>query len=619
MSDGLLNGVHSPQDIKRLSFDQLHDLAGEIRQLLITQVAQGGGHLASNLGAVELTLALHKVFDLPNDQIVWDVGHQSYTHKIITGRREAFSTLRQKDGLSGFPKRDESEYDAFIAGHASASISAACGLARANAINRSDNYVVAVIGDGALTGGMAYEGLNNAGRGRDNLIVVLNDNDMSISPNVGAMAKYLARVRSRPFYFRLKDVFERLLLHIPLIGRPLRDLLFKSKSLLKDALYRSTLFENMGFLYLGPINGHDIKAMCEVLSRARSLKRPVLLHVNTIKGKGYSFAEEKPHLFHGISGFDMETGDIGSSGENFSCRFGKELVRFAQDDNRICAITAAMMEGTGLTEFAQTFKNRFYDVGIAEEHAVTFAGGLAAGGMLPVFAVYSTFLQRGYDQVIHDLALQKLKVVLAVDRAGLVGEDGETHQGIFDVPFLRSVPGITIYSPATYSELSYCLDRALYKDPGVVAVRYPRGGAPLLPDDYHFNGRPFELYGGGKADTLIVAYGRLFAQAVGAREQLLAHGADTDILKLSRIAPLDKSYFEQMFAYKEIHIFEECVREGCVGEAIAARLLELGFSGACHVHAIDDGIVKQGKLAELLAELELDARGMTSAVVGHAL
>ena len=443
----LLNKIHSPDDLKELNLNQLNQLCREIRDKLIETVSQNGGHLASNLGVVELTVAIHKVFNTPEDALVWDVGHQCYVHKILTGRLDQIDSIRTEGGLSGFPKRRESRYDSFNTGHSSTSISSAFGIANAKALQNQAGKVIAVIGDGALSGGLAYEGLNNAGRFKKNFIVILNDNNMSISRNVGSMARYLAGIRAKPAYLRTKHRIEKILLHIPCVGKIIRNFLQYSKSFLKNLLYKSTLFEDMGFMYYGPFDGHDLGKLIDILQVAKNFKKPVLIHVVTKKGKGYPFAEKDPKSFHGVSAFDIETGETPAGGKNFSSVFGTLLCCMTEADPRICAITAAMISGTGLTEYSRIFRDHCFDVGIAEEHAVTFAGGLAAGGMLPVFAVYSSFLQRGYDQIIHDAALQNAKVTFAIDRAGIVGEDGETHQGLFDVAFLNTIPNITVFSP----------------------------------------------------------------------------------------------------------------------------------------------------------------------------
>ena len=613
MSD-LLNGINSPEDLKKLTVGQLDELCGEIRGRILETVSQNGGHLASNLGVVELTVALHRVFSSPEDKIIWDVGHQSYTHKILTGRRGRISTIRTKGGLSGFPNRQESAYDPFNSGHSSTSISAALGIAKAKELNGTPGHVVAVIGDGALTGGLAYEGLNNAGRFRKNFIVILNDNKMSISRNVGGMARYLAHIRTKPAYFKIKGRLEAALDHIPLVGKPLRHFLTGFKSVLKQVLYDSTIFEDMGFYYYGPFDGHDVGKLTEVFQNVRSIEHPVLLHVVTRKGKGYPYAEQNPGAFHGISGFDIETGKTVPSGECFSKVFGDYLCSLAASDSRICAITAAMQEGTGLTGFAQKFPDHFFDVGIAEEHAVTFAGGLAAGGMIPVFAVYSTFLQRAYDQIIHDVGLQRVKVTLAVDRAGVVGEDGETHQGIFDVPFLSSIPGIAIYSPAYYDELYACFQHALYDCPGFAAVRYPRGPQLFRPFDFQSSGRPSDYYGDGDANIAVVTYGRLFSFACTALSELRQKGVNVRIIKLNRIFPLDGDAVESALKAKSVFFFEEGIQKGGIGEHFDCCLSGRGFQGRFFLRAIT-GFVAHATMAEALAELGLDDRGMIEMIL----
>ncbi len=471
----LLDSIHSPADVRALPEGQLPQLCQELREFLVKSVSQTGGHLASNLGAVELTVAIHRVFDTERDRLVFDVGHQCYVHKMLTGRRERFATLRQLDGLSGFPKPHESVHDAFIAGHASNSVSVALGMARARTLGGEDYRVLALIGDGALTGGLAYEGLNNAGASGEPLIVILNDNGMSINPNVGAMPSHLARLRSRPGYYHFKKWYRSL------FGpRPMKNLLYrfnhKVKTFLKRNLFPgSTLFEDMGFTYLGPVDGHDLPRLCDTLDWARELDCPVVVHVNTVKGKGWSFAERNPDMYHGVGPFDLESGLLKKAGEeSFSSVFGKALADFAREDSRVCAVTAAMADGTGLSGFAKTFPDRFFDVGIAEGHGVSMAAGMAARGLLPVFAVYSTFLQRSYDMLIHDVALEQLHVVLGVDRAGLVGADGETHHGCFDPLFLPALPGYTVLCPASFAELRRMLRRAPF------GAQRP-GGRPLSP------------------------------------------------------------------------------------------------------------------------------------------
>lgn len=617
-SDRLLDKIDSPADLKGLTLAELKRLCGEIRKELINTVSANGGHLASNLGVVELTVAIHKAFDSPNDQIVWDVSHQCYPHKLLTGRRDEFKTIRQYGGISGFTKPNESVHDPFGAGHSSTSISAASGLARAKTLKGEDGYVVAVIGDGALSGGLAYEGINNAGRNHDRLIIILNDNKMSISKNVGAMARHLALIRIKPWYFRVKDAIENILIHTPLIGNIIRNALIASKSFIKNALYHSTVFEEMGLIYMGPVDGHNIEQTLRVLERAKKLKRPVLIHVMTVKGKGYSFAENDPGAFHGVSKFDVDTGDPISpvSCDTYSEIFGRALCLAAESDSRVCAITAAMKDGTGLAEFSELFKNRFFDVGIAEEHAVVFAAGLARNGMLPVFAVYSTFLQRAYDQIIHDAALQKLKVVFAVDRAGIVGEDGETHQGIFDNAMLTEIPGITVFSPCTGDELQNFLYSAMYGCEGPAAVRYPRGAPEDAPEGFHPSYENFDIFNGEeKSDTLIVTYGRLFYSAARAVKLLKKQNINAAVLKLNRIKPIDKTCFEICRYYKKIFFFEEGIKIGGVGEQFCIKLYENGFEGKYFIHAIDDHFVVQGNAKRLLSDLGLDEKGMAAAVI----
>ncbi len=603
----ILNRVNDPKDIRSMSEEELEALCGELRDFLITHVARTGGHLASNLGVVELTLALHRVFNTPHDSLVWDVGHQCYTHKIITGRRDRFSTLRQPGGLSGFPKPLESPYDVFVTGHSTTSISAAYAIACANKLKGSDDYAVAVIGDGAFTGGMAYEALNNAGRSKTNLVIVLNHNSMSISKNVGAFARYLAVIRSKPSYLRLKEWTENALDHIPVLGERMKEALRSSKSLLKFILYHSTFFEELGFAYFGPVDGHDLPALEQVLTRAKALHRPAFVYVETTKGKGYEYAEKNPAVYHGISRFDVETGNPDVSLEDsFSAVFGQELCELAEKDSRICAITAAMKAGTGLTEFSGKFRNRFFDVGIAEQHAVTFAAGLASQKLLPVVAIYSTFLQRAYDQILHDAAISRLHIVLAVDRAGLVGDDGETHQGIYDVAFLGTIPGVTVYSPATNRELKAQLEKALYRTDGVVAIRYPKGSDA---GEEEFGSDPaadwvFEQNGGRIA---AVSYGRI---SNSLRRAIQNIRRPVDFLKLNRIFPLEDALVQQLMEYQRIIFFEETESAGSVAERLCFQLSVKGFSGRFQAVTLPDAFISQGKVPELLKKYKLDQASM---------
>lgn len=609
-----LKNIKSPKDVQKLDFDELYALAAEIRQVLIDTVSHTGGHLASNLGVVELTLAIHKMFQSPRDRIVWDVGHQAYTHKLITGRLEQFDTLRQKDGISGFCHPNESEHDTFYSGHSGTSISSAYGIAQSNRIKKNNNYTVAVIGDGSLTGGLVYEAMNNAGRSQTNLIVILNDNEMSISPNVGSVAKYLTRIRTKKRYVRMKAKLERALEKIPVVGHQMASQIFRLKTNIKNMMYESTIFEKMGFRYMGPVDGHNIEMLCEALDTAKSVGVPILLHVNTVKGKGYDYAEKDPSHFHGISNFDVETGEFVSKDDTFCGEFGKLMCKMAKEDKRITLITAAMSLGTGLSSFAQEFPERFFDVGIAEEHAVTFASGLSKGGMLPVFAVYSTFLQRCYDEIIHDGALQDQKMVLAVDRAGFVGDDGETHNGLYDVAFLQSIPKVTVYSPATYDEMKVDFGNAFYRDTDVVVVRYPRGGELAVPEDYQPSFGMFDIYGDETADTAIVTYGRIFGQAAKAVKILRDKNISVKVIKLNRIKPIDLKAVDEAMQCRRIYFCEEGVRSGGIGEKLAATLLERGYKGVYKIKAVEDCFVKQAKVDELIKQYGFDGESIAEAV-----
>ena len=579
----VLPRIHGTEDVRKLNMEELEQLCRDVRARLLQTVSQTGGHLSSNLGVVELTVALHHTFCLPHDQIVWDVGHQCYTHKLLTGRNDRFDTLRQEGGLSGFPCPAESPCDVFVAGHSSTSVSAALGMAEAKALSGDDGYVVAVIGDGALTGGLAYEGLSNAGRSKDRLIVILNDNGMSINANVGFVARHLAVLRARPSYLRLKNGFARAVRHIPLIGKPLHRALLHTKMNLKRSLYKeSSWFEQLGFYYLGPIDGHSLPALLNALQSAREITGPVLLHVETKKGKGYTPAERSPDRFHGVSPFDPATGETAPPPSvSFSHVFGEELTRLAEKDSRICAITAAMTDGTGLSEFARRFRNRCFDVGIAEEHAVTFASGLARNGMLPIFAVYSPFLQRCYDQLLNDTALNHTHIVLAVDRAGAVPDDGETHQGIFDVPLLFTIPGVTVFSPATYGELRIQLHQAIYDTPGIAVVRYPKGQEWPIPVPFRSDGSPYTLWEKPDADAVLLSYGRLFATAAQAAE-----GHPVSLVKLNRLFPRDEQLICALLRYKKVLIAEEGSAAGGVGQEIAAELTLQGYTGRVYVRAV---------------------------------
>lgn len=611
-----LKSIKTPKDLKKLSDAEIETLAAEIREVLIETLSKNGGHLASNLGVVELTLALHSVFNSPYDHIVWDVGHQIYTHKLLTGRFEKFNTIRKQGGLSGFSRPNESEYDVFFSGHSGTALSSTLGIAQAKQLKKDNSFTVAVIGDGSFTGGLVYEAINNLGRVNGRFIVVLNENEMSISKNVGSLARYLAVIRSKPRYYRLKAKTESALSHIPFVGKRLSMSVFRLKTLIKNAIYKSTWFEEMGFRYIGPIDGHNIRQLTEALNSAKMVNHPVLLHVYTVKGKGCDFAEREPTAYHGISKFDIETGEPIPAGKNFSAQFGEFLCDAASKDRRICAITAAMSFGTGLDPFKEKYENRFFDVGIAEEHAVTFASGLAKLNMVPVFAVYSTFLQRCYDQLLHDAALQKLKIIIAIDRAGFVGEDGEAHQGIYDVAFLNSIPDITVYSPSTYDEMKQFFADALYRDKNVVAVRYPRGSEGKIPADFKSSYGSYDMYGEENARTVLVVYGRLFSYACEAAGFLRGKGINTRILKLNRIKPIDKAAVEAVMGSDRIFFFEEGVRSAGAGEKMALELLERGYRGSFSLTAADDCFVEQGPVSTLLGRFGLDTEGIVSAVIG---
>lgn len=609
-----LENIHAPSDIKKLNIKQLNELCNEIRDTLVSTVSVNGGHLASNLGVVELTVAMHKVFNSPSDQFVFDVGHQCYTHKILTGRYDKFSTLRTEGGISGFTRPVESEHDIFSSGHSSISVSAANGLAKAKALKGEKGKVLAVIGDGALTGGMVYEAFNTAARHNNNLIVILNDNKMSISENVGSVAKHLAVVRTTPTYFSFKSRLESFLLKLPLIGAPIVRNLSNVKNSLKRRLFHSTFFEDFGFRYYGPIDGHDLNILIDALTVAKSCNHSVLIHINTIKGKGYDFAEQNPTQFHGIGQFNIETGEPLSSGPTFSSTFGDMMCEFSAKDSRICAITAAMEEGTGLSHYAKEYKYRFFDVGIAEPHAVTFASGLARNGMLPVFAVYSTFLQRCYDQLVHDCAMQDLKVIFAIDRAGFVGEDGESHQGVFDVSFLNSIPGMTIYSPSSFDELRNAFYFAFYKEKKMVAIRYPRGCQRELPADYEFSAEDYQIYGEKNAEIAIVTYGRLFSNACHAYEKLKKQGISVKIVKLNKIKPIDIHSVFAVEHCKKVCFYEESIRSGGVGEHFSAMLIQLGFHGVYKHIAVTDEFIRQTSVARQMEIYKMDVDSIVDEV-----
>lgn len=605
----LLDQIHSPEDLRALDKLQLRSLCDEIRQFLVLNVSKTGGHLASNLGIVELSLAIERVFDTSKDRLVFDVGHQSYVHKILTGRRARFADLRSYQGMAGFPKPEESSTDAFVAGHASSSVSTALGMARARTLLQQSYHVIALLGDGAMTGGLAYEGMNDAGESHEPLIVILNDNGMSITPNVGGIAQHLSILRTRAGYFRLKKFYRSLTRTLP-GGRAVYRFTHKLKERWKRMLLGSTLFEEMGFEYYGPVDGHDLSRLEYMLRLVKDRQKPILLHVITQKGKGYAPAEANPDVFHGIGVFDPESGKPPYCAHlpSFSDTFGKTLCELAAQEPRVCAITAAMLHGTGLTEFSKNYPARCFDVGIAEGHAVSMAGGLAKQGMIPVVAVYSTFLQRAYDMILQDVAMLNLHVVFAVDRAGLVGEDGETHQGIFDINFLRSVPHMQILCPSNQAELKVMLRRAVLEMDGPVAVRYPRGcdGAftqvaqsPLLRQGQ---------------DITLVTYGSLINQVLQAAELLKERGVSAEVLKLPCVKPIDiAAIAASVRKTGHLLVAEEAVCIGCAGKEIAALLRTSGIAVPTKLVNIGDRFVPHGAVPKLYEMLGLDAESLAKA------
>lgn len=602
----ILNTIESPKQLKSLSMDELTTLCDEARDCIINTVSKNGGHLASNLGSVELTVALHKVFNSPDDSILFDVGHQSYTHKLLTGRFKSFSTLRTEDGVSGFTDPCESEYDAFISGHSSSAVSAAYGIYKAKKINGEKGTAVAVVGDGAMTGGMVFEAINNIGADKAKFLIVLNDNEMSISQNVGSLARHLNKIRSKSSYHSFKDKLARFLNAVPLIGKGLYKLLFCSKIVLKNAIYHSNVFEGLGLNYLGPVDGHNLKEVINLLSIAKNQDRPTILHVVTVKGKGYEFAEKDAGKYHGVGSFDVEKGVEDRLKSDYSAVVGATLCDMAQKDKKICAITAAMAEGTGLYEFSQRFSNRFFDVGIAEEHAMTFSAGLASGGLKPYFAVYSSFLQRAFDQIIHDVAIGSLPVKILVDRAGLVGEDGKTHHGLFDISFLTLVPNMTVYSPASFDELRGVLAKTTdFSSP--VAVRYPRG-EELKKDLFPFTDKNFDVFG-EICDTALVTFGRLsfFAYEV-------AYEKGVSFVKLNKLSPFDDELLDELSKYKKLCFFEEGIKSGGISEQISSALNEKGFKGEIVINAVNDSFVSCASYERQLSKYKLDKNAMLGVI-----
>ncbi len=614
----VLERIQKENDIKKLNGQELSVLADEIRTFLIEKISVTGGHLASNLGVVELTMAMHLAFDLPQDRMIWDVGHQAYTHKLLTGRKAGFDDLRKHGGMSGFPKRKESDCDAFDTGHSSTSISAGLGYVEAREILGDKHHVISVIGDGSLTGGMAYEALNNASHLNSNFIIVLNDNNMSISQNVGGMSKYLDSLRTADAYTGLKKGVESALKQVPVAGKPLVSHLKKTKSSIKQLFVPGMFFEDMGITYLGPIDGHDIKALYRTFEEAKKLNNAVLVHVITKKGKGYLPAEEFPSKFHGTGPFAIETGEALEKKEKdtYTDVFGKVMCDLAAKDSKVVAITAAMSDGTGLSEFSRRYKKRFFDVGIAEEHAVTFAAGLAAGGLKPVFAVYSSFLQRAYDQLIHDVALQNLPVVFAVDRAGIVGNDGETHQGIFDLSFLSSIPNMTIISPKNRWELADMIRYAIqYEAP--IAIRYPRGTAYTGLKEYR---KPIAFK---TSETIyeedgiaIFSVGHMMEVAEKVRERLKATGYNCSLINSRFVKPIDEHILEEMAEEHTLFVtIEENVLSGGYGEKVQDYVMEQQLSVEVLKIGVPDEYVEHGNIDVLRKEIMLDEESIVKQII----
>ena len=608
-----------PERLDGLSDGEAAELCRRLRVRLIDTVSRTGGHLASSLGAVELIVAIHRVFDTGRDRLVFDVGHQCYAHKILTGRNAAMETLRTFGGIAGFPKPVESPSDAFIAGHASNSVSVALGMARARTLQNENYQVLALIGDGALTGGLAYEGLSDAGDSGEPLIVILNDNGMSITRSVGGVAEHLARQRLKPQYLHFKKGYRKVMSVLPLGGH-IYNVTHKVKTAIKETLLPCSLFEDMGFTYLGPVDGHDVKRLTQLLSYARELKGPVLLHVRTVKGKGYTPAERNPDLFHGVGRFCVETGEpVHPTAPNFSAVFGQALCELAEKDPKICAITAAMQGGTGLNGFAQRFPERFFDVGIAEGHAAAMAAGMAKQGMTPVFAVYSTFLQRSYDMLLHDVALQGLHVVLAVDRAGLVGEDGETHHGLFDPAFLDTIPGMTVLCPASFAELRDMLEYAVYEVKGPVAIRYPRGGEGAYQDGAPRH--PAVLLREG-TDLTLVGCGTLVNELLDCADRLAADGIRAEVVKLNTITPLPLELVARSVKKTgRLLVAEESAEMGGIGQRIAAGLLAVGVPvQGLALASTGRGFVTHGTIPQLRRLCGLDGESLyhrAREVCGH--
>ena len=609
----LLNHINQISDLKKLNYQDKIKLSEELREYIIQIVSKNGGHLASNLGVVELTIALHSVFDVPKDKIIWDVGHQTYVHKILTGRKEQMSTLRQLNGIAGFVKTCESEYDCFDTGHSSTSISVAAGMARARDVRKEKNSVIAVIGDGALTGGMALEALNDVGSSNTNLIVILNDNEMSISKNVGGISIFLNKIRTRKVYTSSNNYIKKVVNKIPHIGKYIIHSVRKLKYGIKQLMIPNMMFEDMGYRYIGPIDGHDIEKIESILKIAKGLDGPILIHVVTKKGKGYKPAEENPDKYHSTGPFKIETGEaISKKKPDYSKAFGEALVKLAEKNDKIVAITAAMKDGTGLTKFSKMFPERFFDIGIAEQHAIGMAAGMAKDGMIPVVPIYSSFYQRGYDQVIHDVCIQNLPVILCADRAGIVGNDGETHQGIYDLSFFRIVPNLTIVAPKNFEELSNMLEFAVsFQKP--IVIRYPRGGEGEVVFSKQ---EPIEL---GKAEVLtegsdlsIIAIGKMVQRAIKVKERLEKEGIKTEVINARFLKPLDEdTILESIKKTKHVITIEDNIIDGGLGSSVIEAVEEkIPFKVKAKKFGYPDEFIKHGSVDEIEKQYGLDAESI---------
>ncbi len=612
----ILKHIREPKDIKTLGYDELNQLSAEIRTFLIQSLSRTGGHLASNLGVVELTLAMHYVFDSPQDKMIWDVGHQAYVHKLLTGRRKDFKNLRMLGGMSGFPKRCESEHDAFETGHSSTSISAALGMAKSRDLRGDNNKVIAVIGDGALTGGMAFEALNNAGRGNTNLIVVLNDNEMSISKNVGGMGAYLNKLRSSKDYLKVKEDVEDVLHRVPIMGEQMVSVVKSAKESVKRVVIQSTIFEQLGFNYIGPVDGQNLPELIQIFENAKNMRGPILIHVKTKKGKGYLAAEQRPSEYHGVGPFCISTGKSDKKSDNmtFSQGFSNAIMNIAKVNNKVVGITAAMPDGTGLMEFANQYPRRFFDVGIAEQHAVTFAAGLAIDGHIPVVAVYSSFLQRAYDQILHDVCLQNLPVIFAVDRAGLVGEDGPTHHGLYDISFLTGMPNMTILAPKTPNEIEAAMNYAISLN-SPVAIRYPRGGS-CIEDKYEntYEDICFKTLKEGN-NIAILAVGRMVEQAISVSEKLNELGIDSAVIEAPCVWPIKDEEINGITSkYNYLFTMEDGIIQGGFGEKIFAKLGVIKSDITGKIFGFRNGLVTHGKVELLFEQEGMDVNGITKSI-----